>query len=187
MKSKQNLRLSGWALMLGGLATAAGFAGGEGGAFVGLFIVAPLFLGAGMFGTATGYRDEIGGLGKGALWAGVLGAAVALAGAAGQILGDNGYFVGTFVGLTMVFGALLVFGIVALRRKLLPWGNALPVYAGIWVPLIALLYVLSEALSLRQADLPDAVLVGIFISIGAAVLLWGYLIQANAGKDAATS
>jgi hypothetical protein len=186
MKSNRIIRASGRALMLGGLATVVGFAAGEGGVFVSLFLVAPVFLGAGMFGLAAGYRDEIGALGKGALWIGVLGAAVALVGAIGQIFGDDDYFLGTFVGLTMIFASLSVFGLVALRRKLLPRGNALPVVAGIWVPLIALLYVVSEAFDLRLPDVPDPVLIGVFVFMGAVLLLWGYLVQADA-RGAATA
>lgn len=187
MKSERLIRVSGWALMLGGLATAAGFAAGEGGAFVSLFLVAPIFLGTGMFSLAAGYRDGIGALGKGILWVGVLGAAVALVGAIGQILGDEDYFLGTFVGLTMVFGSLLVFGFVAMRRKLLPWGNVLPVVAGIWVPLIALLYIVSEAFDVRLPEVPDPVLVGVFVFMGAVLLLWGYLIQADARRETAAA
>jgi hypothetical protein len=187
MNSNRIIRLSGWALMLGGLATAAGFVAGEGGVFVSLFLVAPIFLGTGMFGLAAGYGDEIGRLGKGVLWAGVLGAAVALGGAVGQILGDEGYFLGTFAGLTLIFSSLLVFGVVALRRKLLPWGNALPVVAGIWVPLIALLYIVSEAFEVRLPDLPDPVLVGVFVFMGAVLLLWGYLVQADARRERAVA
>lgn len=187
MNRDQIIRLSGWALILGGLAIALGFLLGEEGIFFGLFLLAPVLLGFGMLGLRARYGDEMGGLGKGVLVVGVIGAAIALVGAIGQILGDDGFFLGTFVGLTLMFAGLLLFGAVAVPRSLLPRWNWLPVLAGIWVPMIALLYAISEGLGVRLVDIPDAALVVGFVIVGVAVSLLGYVLQADAAGVAATA
>ncbi|MEJ2735190.1 MAG: hypothetical protein P8189_16770 [Anaerolineae bacterium] len=183
MRTNRIIRLSGWALILGGLAIVVGSLFGDEGLFFGLFLVMPIFVGAGMLGLQAGYKDALGNLGRTILWAGVLGAAVALVGAIGQMFWDEAYFAGTFFSLTGIFTSLLLFGVQALRRKLLPWGNGLPVLAGIWVPLIALLYGISEGFNVNLPAISNAVLVAVFLIMGLALLLLGYVVQADAASE----
>jgi uncharacterized membrane protein len=55
--------------------------------------------------------------------------------------------------------------------------------AGIWVPLIALLYGISEGFNVNLPAISNAVLVAVFLIMGLALLLLGYVVQADAASE----
>ena len=96
-----------------------------------------LLLLVGMIGLYLRYRKDTNGFGKFGLIAGVLGGVISL-GAAIPLFtnGPEWSWTAWMVGTLLYFLGLVVFGIAAVRDKLLPRWNALPILTGIWIPIL---------------------------------------------------
>jgi hypothetical protein len=102
-----------------------------------LLPVTLLLLLVGMIGLYLRYRDETNGFGKFGLIAGVLGGVISF-GAAIPLFtfGIDWSWTAWMVGFMLYFLGLVLFGIAAVRDKLLPRWNALPILTGIWFPIL---------------------------------------------------
>jgi len=96
-----------------------------------------LLLLVGMIGLYLRYRKDINAFGKFGLIVGVLGGVISL-GAAIPLFtsGPEWSWTAWMVGALLYFLGLVVFGIAAVRDKLLPRWNALPILTGIWIPIL---------------------------------------------------
>jgi len=96
-----------------------------------------LLLLVGMIGLYLRYRKAINSFGKFGLIVGVLGGVISL-GAAIPLFtnGPDWSWTAWMVGTLLYFLGLVVFGIAAVRDKLLPRWNALPILTGIWIPIL---------------------------------------------------
>jgi hypothetical protein len=84
-----------------------------------------------------------------------------------------------FFGMVFQFLCLALFGWVCLRSQILPRWNALPLLAGIWVPLFTLASLAYETTTGRWLDPPDLVLVAIWLLSLAGLAGLGYLLQGD--------
>jgi len=102
-----------------------------------LLPVTYLLLLVGMIGLYLRYRKDSNGFGKFGLIVGVLGGVISL-GAAIPLFtnGPEWSWTAWMVGTLLYFLGLVVFGIAAVRDKLLPRWNALPILTGIWIPIL---------------------------------------------------
>lgn len=96
-----------------------------------------LLLLVGMIGLYLRYGKDANGFGKFGLIAGILGAVISL-GAAIPLFtnGPEWSWTAWMVGTLLYFLGLVVFGIAAVRDKLLPRWHVLPILTGIWIPLL---------------------------------------------------
>ena len=102
-----------------------------------LLPVTYLLLLVGMIGLYLRYRDDTNGFGKFGLIVGVLGGVISL-GAAIPLFtnGPEWSWTAWMVGTLLYFLGLSVFGIAAVRDKLLPRWNALPILTGFLIPIL---------------------------------------------------
>jgi hypothetical protein len=193
MTGEKFTKLSGWAMILGSLLMLVGFLAASRPEFssynaaslpldryaniaglplvgVGLAMVS-----LGMAGMWVRYRRPAGSLGSIALGIGVFSGLVSLLGVIGLAVNDSSpWWEMFFLGWTFQFLALALFGLVCLRRKLLRRWNALPLLAGIWLPVMV-----SLNIGLRW-QAPEVV-VTLIIALGLAGLAaLGYLLQTDA-------
>jgi hypothetical protein len=134
----QDIRMAGWALMLGGIALAFSLlAGTQGDSYwfvitgVLTFLCLPL-LAVGMLGLRSRYGDQVGVFGKNILLIGaILGPAISIMGTLLQGMGELWTLI--FIGLIVLFVCLVLFGLVGLYKKPLPRWNILPIIAGLWL------------------------------------------------------
>ena len=96
-----------------------------------------LLLLVGMIGLYLRYGNDINGFGKFGLIIGIIGGVISL-GAANPLFtsGPEWSWTAWMVGTLLYFLGLVVFGIAAVRNKLLPRWNALPILTGIWIPVL---------------------------------------------------
>ena len=150
------IRLSGWALVSGGVlfswAVVASFLDemrfypirGLNGFYdtsllVGIFVLGPPLIGVGMIGLLVRFGNAVGMLGKAALLIGAIagGLATSLAFLSEVVTSGDEYFILIVIGgLTLMFICLAFFGILALRRRVMPRWNGLPIVAGLWFPVM---------------------------------------------------
>jgi hypothetical protein len=124
-----------------------------------LLPVTYLLLLVGMIGLYLRYRDDTNGFGKFGLIVGVLGGVISL-GAAIPLFtnGPEWSWTAWMVGTLLYFLGLSVFGIAAVRKKLLPRWNALPFLTGILIPI---LFIVTFQMSWEATE---------YISLGAFLL-----------------
>jgi hypothetical protein len=158
MTREKFIRLSGWGMILSGFSLLLGFLASNMDAILGRSLMGPdevnryeaistflitagsLLLMLGFIGLLLRYGEQTGGVGKIVLRSGVLFGLLSITGA--WILGvyDVGWAWTTwFISFTMIFVCLSLFGLLTLRQKLLPRWNALPLVAGIGIPLFFLI------------------------------------------------
>ncbi|MDX1418134.1 MAG: hypothetical protein R3293_28295 [Candidatus Promineifilaceae bacterium] len=150
------IRLSGWALVSGGVlfswAVVASFLDemrfypirGLNGFYdtsvlAGIFVLGPPLIGVGMIGLLVRFGNAVGMLGKAALLIGAIagGLATSLAFLSEVVTSGDEYFILIVIGgLTLMFICLAFFGILALRRRVMPRWNGLPIVAGLWFPVM---------------------------------------------------
>jgi hypothetical protein len=155
MNNSNFIRLSGWALILGGVAfspfivttmlentpmrlpfSLSGFF--ESMAILGFF-GSPILLAVGMLGLRARYGNEIGNSGRGILLLGALaGILVVLLVSIGNNIDSDASWGVFVVAVTFLFICLMVFGVQALIQKPFPRWNWLPLVAGLWFPMISL-------------------------------------------------
>ena len=195
MTRQKFIKLSGWAMILGAFLFMVGWLAANRPEFnqfnaaslpidryanlagIPLAALGLVLISLGLLGMLLRYGSKAGGSG---IWLGV-GAVSGLVSAAGTVwMGvDNsgsGWYL-FFLGLFFQFSALAIFGVINLRRRLLPRWNGLPLLAGVWLPGIILLNGLFELTTGTMLDSPQAVfnLLWLFSWLMFAGL--GYLLQ----------
>ena len=156
MSKSTFIRLSGWSLVLGAISFMIGwlislrdvpaynpynFASRPIDLYLeyALAILLPLSLSlllVGMIGLYLRYGGETNSFGKIGLIVGVIGGVVSLGGGITLFTTEIEWsWIAWMVGTFLYFLGLVPFGIFALRENLLPRWNALPIFAGIWLPL----------------------------------------------------
>lgn len=193
------IRLSGWALIAGGIASGIGFAvvlfdwtGSSSGlrlsgVWEGLMVVAffygPIGVALGSLGLRARFGEAVGGLARNALLLGAIG------GTALMLIGDymqsarvgqydNGFGIWTY-GLALTFVMLEVYGILALRRKPQSRWNGLAALAG--AP-ITLLVAITALVGASNGTPPLGVV--LFVSammalMSVALVMLGFLVQSD--------
>jgi hypothetical protein len=198
MSKSKFVKLSGWALMLGGLAMILGFLASTrpeydrfnarsaaidqyaNVAAAPLIVMSMLLLSVGFIGLFLRYGQAASSLGRTSLGVGALSGLVSAAGAIGMgiLESEIGWSI-WYYGMFFQFLGLALFGITSLRQRSLPRWNGLPIFAGIWIPLFMLAGILSEQLSGRWIE-PSETLTTILILLTLAGLMGlGYLLQSD--------
>lgn len=191
--SKSNfIRLSGWSFIVGAIAflpaailqldyesrTISPL-------MINTFFWAPVLLVAGLLGLRARYK-----IGSSVLLFGaIVGGLLLIVGILGQSLAPYYSLAATYFGVWM--GGLLVlhiclfiFGILMFIKKPLPRWNWIPLFAGMWVPLLVLL-----APILGKGDSPSQKIFGIavFVIMTVAQVMLGYMLQANTSLEMETA
>lgn len=193
------IRLSGWAMVVGGAASSLGViflilseeyllrvsAMWEA-VLVVAFFYGPLGVGLGLLGLRARYGEDIGEVGKLAMLVGAIGGiALVLIGDVVQSLpnnlDDNGFWIFT-VGLFLTFAILELYGLVALIRRPQERWNGLAAVAGLPISIMALITASSsngaEAGSLIFSL--AIIFISLLIIMGIALAMLGYQLQAEA-------
>lgn len=199
MSKNTLVRLSGWALVVGGIATGIGFAvflfteavSGStirlSGVWEPLIVVAfffgPIGVALGLLGVRARFGGGVGGLAKNALLLGAIGGtALMLIGDIMQfaLVGqdDNGFGIWAY-GLILTFVTLEIYGILSLRRKAQPRWNGLAAFAGAPITLLVAIAALGVA---PGGSLPMGItllfaVMTVVVSVTLAML--GFLVQAD--------
>jgi len=147
MSKSQFIKLSGWAFILGSFAFATILVDSEPLTFAGS-VISSILLAVGMLGLRARYGENAGGFGRNILLVGVIGVVLLYMVVAYmflmyfgvlpviQIQNPEGLWILLFAGPAVVLLALTLFGLAALRSKPLAQSNWLPVFAGIWYPVV---------------------------------------------------
>jgi hypothetical protein len=154
------------------------------------FFWAPVLLVVGLLGLQARYKFGNGVLSFGAIVGGFL----VFVGALIQFLPDDysvsvTYF-GVWVGGVFVLHlSLFIFGILVLIEKPLPHWNWLPLFAGMWVPLLPLLAVILQGTieGSPYSNMEKYAIIAIFVSMTVAQVMLGYMLQADVTHDTKTS
>jgi len=161
------------------------------------FLSMPLLI-VGLLAVRNRYGEKIGEFGKNVLLAGIiLGPLMTFIGLLG--VGDPGKLQGLrlllallfIVGPSVLFACLSLFGLVALYKRALPRWNAVPLLAGLWYPILNLIYIV---VSMHTGDWDgDAsisimkVASSILCTIqGIALVALGYILKSDAPEETAT-
>lgn len=150
------------------------------------FLAAIALVTLGLLGLRARYGAQAGPGARLALDVGVAGGA---AGAVSFFLMTGGYEHGRTlmnVAMAVMFGGLFVFGLIALRARPLPRGNALPALAGVWWPLITLFAYVVAPLS-GAAGVPVGVSFALFAAMSVCLAWLGLVVQANATAERAAA
>ncbi len=198
MSKKKFLKLSGWALMLGGVIVSLGLLAGTrpqynpfnalslpvdqvlNAAVIPLIVIGILLLSLGFTGLIVRYGQRAGSFGRFSLALGVLSGVISAVGAIGLgIMGSDPWWSMFFFGLTIQLLGLTLFGVANLRHRTLPRWNGLPALAGVWLPLFV-----SVTLIMEQARIGVIWLDVIYPVFGllslAGLAGLGYLLQSDA-------
>ena len=197
----EDIRMAGWALIWGALAFVIGnlllFVRGPLWVFSIIliaFLSMPLLI-AGLSAVRNRYGEKVGWFGKNVLLIGIiLGSLTTLIGFFGASNPDQ--YQGVWfilpllfiIGPSVLFACLALFSIVALYKNPLPRWNVVPVLAGVWYPIITLIFIV---LSMRTGDWDsDAntsilrVLISIFCPIqGVALAALGYILKSDVPEE----
>ncbi len=139
-----------------------------------------LLVSLGMLGLLVRYRSQVGGFGRFTLGFGVLCGAVSVIGVAGLAIYDSEpWWSLFFLGWTFQNLMLALFGIVCLRRKILPRWNGLPLLAGIGVPAFVFYTYTYEAITGTWLEGLGALQLAIFLIEFVGIAVVGYLLQAD--------
>jgi hypothetical protein len=201
------IRLSGWAIVIGGVASAMGFvilllseAFGSAtirisGTFetisVAAFFFGPVGVGLGLLGVRTRFGEDVGALGKNALLLGaIVGTSMVLIGDFMQFalahMSDRG-FTNFAIGLLLIFACLELYGIQALRRKPQARWNGLAAVAGFPVSAIGVIVAIAGPGSSFVPYFVSLVFSGLMVVMGVALVMLGYLVQLVPSEDEVTN
>lgn len=212
MTNSNFIRLSGWALMLTAvifvvffvfayLEETSGVPSGPlqslySGADFAVVAASPVLLAVGLLGLRSRYGDSAGGFGKQVLLVGMvaglaLSLALILVGIAGEVFFTRAWaWFAQFAGPGVSMACLALFGIPALSRRPLPRWNGLPLLAGIFYPLLILLYALIEIEIALTGDSPKPGGIATYATIMTiqciALLMLGYVLQGDSAKGSAS-
>lgn len=190
MKPK-DIRMAGWAFILGGAALAISMFFGALGdsywfAITGIltFICVPL-LTVGMLGLRSRYGNQVGVFGKTVLLIGaILGPAISILGTFLQGVGELWALI--FIGSIVQFICLVLFGLVGLVTKPLPRWNFLPIIAGLWLPIRWLPLMIPPLLTGNYSSggdsLSSADAVFIPLQIASSIAL-GYILKSDVPEE----
>ncbi len=139
-----------------------------------------LLLLVGMIGLYLRYRDDTNSFGKFGLIAGVLGGVISL-GASIPLFtnGPDWSWTAWMVGFVLYFLGLVVFGITAVRDKLLPRWNALPILTGIWFPILIIVSSQMEWETTQFIDL------GVFLLTAIGLAGLGFTLKSDTHEEVA--
>lgn len=198
MSKKKFLRLSGWALIAGGLALVLGWLASTrplynnfnarslvidryaNAAELPLTVMGLLLLSVGFIGLSLRYGQGAGSVGRSSLVLGALSGVVSAAGAIGLVVYDsNPWWSIFFFGLVFQFLGLTLFGFTNLRQPTLPRWNGLPILAGIWIPLFVLVGLIIEWGTGDWLEWPAAVFPILWLLSLAGLMGLGYLLQSD--------
>jgi hypothetical protein len=203
MTREKFIKLSGWALMLGGLAITLGwlaFSRPEYNRFnalslpidqvanaVGfpLIVAGLLLLSAGFTGLYLRYGQGGGRLGRFGLGLGVLSGVVSAIGLA--VFDHEPWWTLFFFGMVVQFLGLALFGYSNLRQRALPRWNGLPLFAGVWMPLYALAGISLEQATGRWVAAPPGVTMLLLLLILAGLAGLGYLLLSGPSQAGAAA
>ncbi|MGD8406743.1 MAG: hypothetical protein PVJ21_24005 [Anaerolineales bacterium] len=130
MNNSNFIRLSGWSFIIGAIVFALSAISEQ----VMGFILSMMLLAVGILGLRSRYGEQVGGFGKNILLIGVaLGSLTSLAGLFGAAIDPLWILIPA--GPAVLSACLALFGVVALYKKPLPRWNALPLLAGVWLPI----------------------------------------------------
>jgi len=157
MSKEKFIKLSGWALMLGGLAMLLSWLAGTRPEYnrfntrslaidryanaveVPLMVMALFLVSIGLIGLFLRYGQRAGSFGRFSLGFGALSGVIAAVGSIGLGITDSEvWWTVFFISLTLEFLGLALFGLTNVWQRILPRWNRLPVLAGIWIPLYVL-------------------------------------------------
>jgi len=196
MSKEKFIKLSGWAMIIGGLAMMLGWLASTRPEYepynflsrpidfyanavaVPLIVTGLLLLSVGFIGLYLRYGGVSGPFGKFCLGLGVISGLVSTVGAAGMDFNES-FWLLFFWGLTFQFLGLALFGITSLRQRTLPRWNWLPVMAGAWVPLFVVVSLVVEQVSGRWVETPDAVFPVLWLLTLVGLAGLGYLLQSD--------
>lgn len=142
MSKEKLINFTGWAFILGSLSFVTILTASDAIAIPGS-LLSTILLAVGLLGLRARLSERAGGFSRNILIAGVIAAAFPYIGLASlaflpnreQLIG-RGFWILMFTGPAIVLLALTLFGLEALRSKLLPRWNWLPVVTGIWYPAV---------------------------------------------------
>jgi hypothetical protein len=198
MNNSGFIRLSGWLMILGAIAFLPGAIGmlyesqtidwNTPPMQLAAFAVfsAPVLLAVGMLGLRARYK-----IGGGVLLFGVIiGGLLVVVGTLVQFLTPDysvsETYYGVWLGGVLVLNICLsIFGVLALIQKPLPRWNALPLLAGVWIPLLPVLGGIVNRYASPVESLLVLVIVGLVVTTIAQVML-GYILQAGTSPETAT-
>ena len=206
MTREKFIRLTGWGMILSGVSLLLGFLASNMDAILGrslmgreyeryeaisnvLLITGSLLLMFGLIGLLLRYGKQSGRAGKLALMGGVFFSLLSMLGGWGLSISDTSWAWTTwFIGFTMIFVCLALFGLLTLRQKLLPRWNALPLLAGIGIPLYVLISIIWEALTPGSGWVDDqgfGLLMLLLTMTGLGFL--GFILQGDSSLKSATA
>jgi hypothetical protein len=138
MSKSQFIKLSGWAFIAGSFAFISMLGGSFGGSFI-----SSILLAVGMLGLRAGYGESVGSFGKNILLISVVGMVLTYLGIfigqqieTSSNLDFSSWWILLFAGPAVLLLALTLYGLTALRSKPMSRLNWLPVFAGLWYPVI---------------------------------------------------
>jgi hypothetical protein len=206
MTKEKFIKLSGWALMLGGLALALGFLAGTrpeynqfnarslpidqyaNAAASPLMVMSMLLLAVGFIGLFLQYRRQAGSFGQASLGLSALSGVIGALGAIGlSIFDTEPWWSIFFFGMIFEFVGLALFGLANLRQRTMPRWNGLPLLAGIWVPLYVFVGIILEQGSGNWVQMPLVVDLSLFLLTMIGVVAMGYVLQGESPKPTVTS
>lgn len=202
MTKEKFIRLSGLALILAAITMVAGFGLGGGetayddplGGRDGFYeysqlILIPasmLFFTIGMIGLRIRYSKESGYLGKAGLSIAILGGGLAFLTSiplfALWVVYEGAWWSTWIVSMATMYLGLLLFGIEALRKKLFPRWNGVPLLTGIWFPMLALISIIYERLGGNTETGGDILWLLAIVLVVAGTIVLGYLLQSDASE-----
>lgn len=181
----EDIRMAGWAFILGGIAFAisllAGFWGPKAWFVITIllsYICLPL-LALGMLGLRSHYAHKVGGFGKSVLLFGaIFGPTISIVGTFLQGVGEFWSLI--FIGACIQFACLVLFGLIGIFTQPLPHWNILPIIAGLWFTV--------RFLNNMIAGFPDegdpTILDATFIIIqSASMIALGYILKSDVPEE----
>lgn len=181
MSKSMFIKLSGWALIVGAFAFISILGGSVAGAGGSSILIA-----VGMLGLRARYGESVGSLGKNALLAGVVGMVLTYA-SLPVFWNVEAMYLLFFSGPAVLSTGLAVFGLVALIRKPLPQVNWLPLFAGIWYPVIyfpIFFYTVMNNGAWPENDLPWVPIQTLLSLQFLALCMLGLILQSDAPEEA---
>jgi hypothetical protein len=189
MNNSKFIRLSGWLFIVGAIAfLRPAILQLDYGArtisplMTNTFFWAPVLLAVGLLGLRVRYK--IGG--SVLLFGAIVGGLLLIVGTLGQTLTPYYsvaviYFGVWTGGLFVLHLCLFIFGIVMFIKKPLPRWNWLPLFAGMWVPLLPLLAAILKGTmeGSPYSNMEKIVIIAIFVSMTVAQVMLGYMLQAD--------
>jgi hypothetical protein len=207
MNREKFVKLSGWALALGGIGFVLGLLASslpeifnsysprswiiDPDIFAArylLYIMGSILISVGYIGLFLRYGEKVGLMGRFWLALGMLSGIIAAVGGIGLSITDsNPWWSLFFFGTIAQFLSLAFFGMVNLGRRALPRWNILPVLSGLWLPLLAIASIIVERVSGRFVEMPViAVLVALGLTLVGLFGL-GYLLQSDSQPSDTTA